>query len=164
MFLTGGFTKNYFTIFFFLVFKVFFHQMIALNKMRKMLFITSKKLFSILGYSIFCISFPFFSSCQPLPRRWSKISQSLWRHRLGKQEFKNTLFDILRRKKGLILKLGQLIEDKIRKSFKKKYAENVHQKVVPDPLFILINSPKQPMHVRNSCDIKIFWKRTIKKP
>ena len=41
---------------------LFFHQMIALQKLWKMLFISSKKPFSFLRYSNFCISiFPFFS-------------------------------------------------------------------------------------------------------
>ena len=46
---------------------VFFHQMIALQKLGKMLFISSKKLFSFLRYSNFCIfDLPFFSTCRPL--------------------------------------------------------------------------------------------------
>ena len=45
----------------------FFHQMIALQKLWKMLFISSKKLFSFSRYSVFCISvLPSFSTCQPL--------------------------------------------------------------------------------------------------
>ena len=38
----------------------------------------------------------------------------------------------------------------------KNYAENMHQKVVPDPFFILVNNPKQPLHARNSFKNKIF--------
>ena len=46
---------------------LFFHQMTALQKLRKMLFISSKKLFSFSRYSNFCISIlPFFSTCRPL--------------------------------------------------------------------------------------------------
>ena len=46
-----------------------FNQMIALQKLWKMFFVSSKKLFSFLRYSNFCISvFPSFSPCQPL--RW----------------------------------------------------------------------------------------------
>ena len=44
----------------------------------------------------------------------------------------------------------------------KNYAENVHQKLVPDPLFILVNNLKQPLHALNSFKTKIFWKRIIK--
>ena len=44
------------------------HQLIALPKLWKMLFISSKKLFLFSRYSNFCISvFPSFSPCQPLP-------------------------------------------------------------------------------------------------
>ena len=44
-----------------------FHQMIALEKLRKMFSISSKKLFSFSRYSYFCIFvFPSFFPCQPL--------------------------------------------------------------------------------------------------
>ena len=44
-----------------------FDQMIALQKLWKMFFISSKKLFLFLRYSNFCIFvYPSFSSCQPL--------------------------------------------------------------------------------------------------
>ena len=44
-----------------------FNQMIALPKLWKMFFISSKKLFSFSRYSNFCICvFPSFSPCQPL--------------------------------------------------------------------------------------------------
>ena len=36
-----------------------------------------------------------------------------------------------------------------------KYAENVHQKLVPDTFLILVNNPKQPLHGRNSSENKI---------
>ena len=46
---------------------IFFHQMIALQKLWKMLFNSSKKLFWFSRYSIFCISvLPSFSTCRPL--------------------------------------------------------------------------------------------------
>ena len=38
----------------------------------------------------------------------------------------------------------------------KNNAENVHQKLVPDPFSILVNNPKQPLHTRNSFKNKIF--------
>ena len=45
------------------------------------------------------------------------------------------MFDIFREKKVI-----------------KNHAENVHQKLVPDPFLILVNNPnpKQPLHARNS--------------
>ena len=49
---------------------LFFHQMIALPKLSKKLFISSKKLFSFPRYLIFCISvLSSFSSCRPLLQR-----------------------------------------------------------------------------------------------
>ena len=36
------------------------------------------------------------------------------------------------------------------------HTENVHQKLVPDPLLILVNNPKQPLHPRNSFKSKIL--------
>ena len=46
---------------------LFFHQMIVLQKLWKMLFISSKKLFSFSRYSIFCISIlASFFTCRPL--------------------------------------------------------------------------------------------------
>ena len=45
----------------------------------------------------------------------------------------------------------------------KNHAENMPQKLVPDPLFILVNNSKQPLHARNSFKNKIFWKQIIKK-
>ena len=46
----------------------------------------------------------------------------------------------------------------------KNRAENLHQKLVPDPFLILVNNTKQPWHWRNSFKNKISWKRIIKKP
>ena len=30
----------------------------------------------------------------------------------------------------------------------KNHAGNVHQKLVPDPILILVNNPKQPLHIK----------------
>ena len=50
-----------------------FHQMIALQKLWKMFFLSSKKLFSFSGYSNFCIFvFPSFFSVSHCLRGWSK--------------------------------------------------------------------------------------------
>ena len=53
----------------------------------------------------------------------------------------------------------------IERVLKKNYnhTENVHKKLVSDPFLILVNNPKQTLHVRNSFENKIFWKRIIKK-
>ena len=42
------------------------------------------------------------------------------------------------------------IDREIRTSLWKNHAEIVHQILAPDPFLILLNNPKQPLHVRNS--------------
>ena len=72
------------------------HPIIALKKLWKILFVSSKKLFSFSRYSHFCISIlTSFSFCQPLLEMTEDKSQSLWCHQLAKQEFKNTYCLIL---------------------------------------------------------------------
>ena len=51
------------------------------------------------------------------------------------------MFDILRKKKGVTLKLCPL---------RKNHGENVHQKLPPKPFLILLNNPKQLLDERNS--------------
>ena len=46
----------------------------------------------------------------------------------------------------------------------KNHAENVHQKLAPDPFLILPNNPKHTLHAGNSFGNKKFWKMIIKKP
>ena len=59
--------RKIFWIFYLKLVSVIFNQMIALQKLWKMFFISSKKLFSFLRYFNFCISvFRSFSLCQPL--------------------------------------------------------------------------------------------------
>ena len=36
------------------------------------------------------------------------------------------------------------------------HAENVHQKLVPDPFLTMVYNQKQPLHTRNSFENKIF--------
>ena len=56
-----------------------FHQMLALQKLWKMFFISSKKLFTFLRYSIFCISvFPSFFSVSHCFRGWSKKNRKVY--------------------------------------------------------------------------------------
>ena len=38
------------------------------------------------------------------------------------------------------------------------HAENVHQKLAPDPFLILLNNPKQPLHARKSLKTRHFEK------
>ena len=58
---------------------LFFHQIIALQKLWEMLFISSKKLFSSLRYLNFCISiFPLFFPVSDCFRGWSKINPKVY--------------------------------------------------------------------------------------
>ena len=58
------------------------------------------------------------------------------------------MFDILRKKWGDIETLS--IDRVLNTEFLwKNHAENVHQKLAPDPVLILLNNPKQPLHARN---------------
>ena len=75
------------------------------------------------------------------------------------------MFDILRKKYGVTLKLCPLIEYYIQNIFMgKNHAEIVHQKLAPDPFLILPNNPKQTLHAENSFENKKFLKIIIKKP
>ena len=38
----------------------------------------------------------------------------------------------------------------------KNCVDNVHQKIVPHPLLVLVNNPKQKLRARNSFKSKIF--------
>ena len=43
------------------------------------------------------------------------------------------------------------------------HAENVYQRLAPDPFLILLNNPKLPLNTRNSFNNNIFCKRIAKK-
>ena len=98
-------------------------------------------------------------------RRWSKINLKV--HDIINCLNKNLITFCLiswEVKKSLTLKLSQLIDYIIETFLWKNHAENVHQKLIPDPLLMLVKNPKQPLHVRNVFRNKIFWKTIIKKP
>ena len=60
-------------------FSFFFHQMTALKWLRKMLFISSKKLFWLSRYSTFCISvFPYFCPVSHWLRGWWEINLKVY--------------------------------------------------------------------------------------
>ena len=85
----------------------YYSLMIVLQKLWNMFFISSKKLFSFSRYSSFCISiFPSFSPCQPLLQSLIQDkSSSLHVISCLNMNLKNILFDNLRMKKGMTLKL-----------------------------------------------------------
>ena len=63
---------------------------------------------------------------------------------------------MLRRKKGMALKLYQLIKYKIKNILWKNDAENLHQRLVPGSFLIWVNNPKQALYSRNSFKNKTF--------
>ena len=83
-----------------------FHQMIALQKLWKMVFISSKKLFSISRYSLFVFLSAPFSTCRPLLRGWSKINLKV--HNIINCLTKNSITYFvwyLGKEKGMTMKL-----------------------------------------------------------
>ena len=142
----------------------YFNQMIAPQKLWKMFFISSKKLFPLLRSSNFCISI--FSPYQPLLRRLIQDkSWSLWHHQLYKKNLITHFAWYLGKEKRNdieTLSINRVLNKAL--FFWKNDAENVHQKLVPDPFLLLVNISKQPLHERNYLKNKIFWKRITKKP
>ena len=56
----------------------------------------------------------------------------------------------------MTFKLFPLMEYQIKNFLQKNHAKNVLQEQVPDLFIILVNNPKQPLHIRNSLKSKIF--------
>ena len=122
----------------------------------------------ILNFLYFCHPFFFpFSHCFI---GWSKINlkvygiinclnKNLMTHCWYPVWYLDNMFDILRRKKGMALKLCQLIESWIRNIFTEKSSRICVWKLVPDPFLMLINNLKHPLHPTISLKNKMFWKR-----
>ena len=127
--------------------------------------ISSKKLFSFLRPSIFVfLSSPLFFPVDHFFRGWSKINLNVYD--VINCLNKSFLFDILRRKKRMTLKLHQLIKYWIRNIFMEKLCRKCAPKASPRPLFNFGNRPNQNSHCmqENFFKNKIFWKGIIKKP
>ena len=121
----------------------FYFSPLALQKLWKRLFVSSKKLIWFSRYSFFCIPvLPSFSFSLESDNCLNKNSIT---HFVRYPE-KEKSYDI-----------ETLSLDGI--SDKKHF-----YKLVPDLFIILVNNPKQPFHARNYFKSKIFWKRIIKKP
>ena len=68
---------------------------------------------------------------------------------MAEQEFKSTYFLYLEKASRPDIEL--LLVDRVWGTLlRKKYAENEHEKLFPDPFLLLVNSPKQLMFKRNS--------------
>ena len=133
----------------------------------KNVFISSKKLFSFSIYSNFCISaLPLFLLVSHCFRCWSNINFIVcgiinW---LNKNLIIHFVWYLGEEKR---YDIGTLHVDRVLKKkhfYGKIMQKNVHHKLVPDPLLILVNNPKQPLHARNSFKSKMFRNRIIKNP
>ena len=131
----------------------FFLQMIALQKLKNAFYFIWKALFVLEIIKFLYFTPPlFFLPVGRCFRGWSKINLStfcLISLEEKRYDIETLFVDRLLNKEHF---------------YGKSDAENVHQKLVPDPFLISVNNPKQPLHTRNYFKIKIFWKRFIKKP
>ena len=95
---------------------LFFHQMIALQKLRKMLFSSSKKLFSFSRYSIFVfLSFPLFLPVGHCFRGWLKINLKVYDviHCLNKNSVTHFVWYLKKEKRNDIETLSiDIVSDK----------------------------------------------------
>ena len=88
------------------------HQMVALQNLWKMLFISSKKLFFVLKiFKFLYFGLPLFLPVSHCFRGWSKINLEVYDViKCLNKNLKHILLGILRRKKGMRLKLCPLIK------------------------------------------------------
>ena len=140
--------------------------MIALQNLWKMFFYFNKSSFCSRDIQIFVFSsFSLFLPVSHCFKGWSKKNLQVY-------DFINCL------NKVLIKHFVWFLEKKIRCDIEtlsidtalnkehflwKNQAENVHQKLVPVLCLILLNNPKQPLHVKSSFKNKISWKGIIKR-
>ena len=108
---------------------------------------------------IFVFSFsPLFLLVSHCFRGWSKKNPTVY-------DVINCLNFVWFLEKEIKCDIETLFIDRVKQGtfLSKNHAENVHEKLVPDPFLILIYNLKQPLCARNSFKIKIFWQRIIKK-
>ena len=122
-----------------------------------MLFVSSKKLFLALRYLNFDISsFSLYPPVSHCSKRWPKINLKVydvisW---LNKNLKTHIVCCLEEENKSDIETYWKILKD---------IAENVHQKLVPDPIVILVNSLNSQIYARDPLENKLFWKRIIKK-
>ena len=115
-----------------------FHQAIALQKLWKMFFLFHlKSFFRSQDIQVFVFpSSPLFLRVSHCFRAWSKINLQVYNViSCLNMNLKNILFDILRMKKGMTLKLCPLIEYQIRNIFIGKSYRKCALEAIPRPLF-----------------------------
>ena len=136
------------------------------NTMKNVFYFTLKAL-SFSRYSNFCVFvLPSFFPVSHCFKGWFKknfkiddviicVNKNLITHFVRYVE-KETRFDIETLSIDRVLKYGTFLW--------KNHAEDVHQKLAPDPFLILLNNPKETLHAGNSFENNKFWKMIIKKP
>ena len=138
-----------------------FHQMIALKNYEKCFLFHLKSSFHSRDIQLFVFSpSPLFSPVSHSFRGWSKKNLEVYDiiNCLNKNSITNFVWYLEKKIRHDIETLS-IDKELISNIFiKKNDAENMHQKLAPDPIFILLNNPKQPLHARKSFKNKTFWK------
>ena len=144
-----------------------FNQMITLQNYEKCFLFHLKSSFRSWDIQIFVFSSsPLFFPVSHCFRGWSKKNLKVYDviNCLNKNLITHFLWYLGKKKRYGIESLST---DRVLNKehfYGKKHTETVHQKLIPDPLLILVNNPKQPLHARNSFESKIFSKTIIKNP
>ena len=143
-----------------------FHQMIVLQKLWKIFFISSKKIFSFLRYSNFFLflSSPLFLPVSHCFRGCSKINLKVYDviNCLNKN-FLTHFVRYLRKEKGYGIKTLSMNRVLNKEHFYGKSCRRCTPKAYPRPLLILVNNPKQPSHARNFSKYKNILKKGYQK-
>ena len=147
----------------------YFHQIIAL-KWKILSYLMLFFILKIFKFLNFC--FPSFFPVHHYFRGWSKINLIVYDiYCLHKNLITQVVWYLHNEKKEwhwnfvnwYSLKWGTFGNtEKIWEKWK-NHAENVQHKLVPKPVLIFVNKPKQPMHTTNSFKNKMYWKKIIKK-
>ena len=141
-----------------------FYQMIALHKSYEKCFLFHlKSSFRSRDIQIIFPSLPIFLPVRHCFRGCSKINLKVYEVINGLNKNLGTHFIwYLGKKKRCDIETLSVDRVLNREYFYGKYAEHMHQKLVPDPLLILVNNPKHSLHAINFFENKIFWKRILK--
>ena len=129
-----------------------------------MLFISSKKLFSFLRYSVFSnFTFPSFFPVGHCFRAWSKINLKVYDViSFLNKNLKTHFVRYLEKEKRYDIKTSWIDKILNKEYFYKEIIQKMYLKSLSWTLLILVNNPKQPVHARHS--FEIIWKSIIKKP
>ena len=144
---------------------LFFHQMIAIQKLKIFLF-DLRSSFRSRDIQIFVYSSsPLFFPVSHCFRSWFKKNIKVYDviYCLNK----NLTHFVWYLEKEISYDIETLSIDRVLNKehfFWKNHAENVHHKLLLDPFLILLNNPKRTLHAWNSFENEKFWKMIIKKP